>query len=69
MKNTIPGFYWGSSYYGTSDNFKWNYIVQVHGNIPFLKLRAWDLQGNAVIKDEDPHTIKVWGPRIEEPIV
>jgi hypothetical protein len=62
MKNTIPGFYWGSSYYGTSDNFKWNYIVQVHGNIPFLKLRAWDLQGNAVIKMKI-HTLSRFGDR------
>ena len=60
-----PGFYWASTSY--NDDKWFNYIVEVYGSVPFLKLRVWDRQNDAIINDVNPSTIKHWGPRIEEP--
>lgn len=66
-KETYPtpteiGFYWAKS-----DTYQWwNLIVEVYGESPFLKIRAWN-RGKDVLSIFQSHDIKSWGPKIEIP--
>lgn len=54
------GFYW-ARYRG----FKfWNLILSVYGDVPFLRIDAWDMSENKVIENLDPETIQEFGPLI-----
>jgi hypothetical protein len=57
------GFYWAKS-----GSYKWyNLIVEVHGESPFFRLRAWHLFDQTLTAIES-WSIKEWGPKIEQPM-
>ena len=65
MKSTIPtkpGFYWAKS--GRSQWF--NLIVEVHGESPFFRLRAWNRMHDT-LKEIRSDEIEEWGPMIDQP--
>ncbi len=57
-----PGFYWGRR-----EGINWfNLIVEVYGEFPFFKCRAWD-RIHDKMQEISPDEIKELGPRIIAP--
>lgn len=52
IKDVEPGFYWAKS-----KDYKWfNLIVEVYGEHPFLRIRAWNRTSDTIVK-MDPDDI------------
>jgi len=69
MKPSEPGFYWGFdivAHEGKSFKSKYNLILEIYGESPFLRIRAWNRLNNS-IQDYHPSKI-IFGPKIEEPV-
>lgn len=62
MTPTKPGFYWARNL-----SYEWfNLIVEVVGEAPFFKCRAWVLSSDKM-GAIDPSSIREWGPEIVRP--
>lgn len=57
-----PGYYWAKS-----GNYKWfNLLVCIHGDAPFLKIKAWNLVEDKVFIYESSD-ITEWSDEISKP--
>lgn len=67
IQDVKPGFYWAYT-----KGYSWpNLIIEVHGMIPFLRVRAWvrsfESKTDYVAENVDPEMIAKVGPRIPTP--
>lgn len=59
---TKPGIF-----FAKTPGHKWfNFIVEIYGNAPYLRYRAWDRKNDRIVNGNDPDQF-VFGPEIEEP--
>lgn len=60
----LPGHYWATD---VENSARFNLLVEIYGDAPFLNIRAIYRTGGA-LKALVPSDIKQWGPQIEVPV-